>query len=144
FLEKEGRNFTSGGAVVNLKRRWARGVTLEGFYSLQSRRRTRGGWLEGTTSLDLSAVLRLERPEGINAWLAASYDPKNGRFKQSFADLTLGLVRGWRFHSLLQYDFSLKKLLNVDLYLIRDAGRFELRLMWRSLSRQFLVELLPK
>ncbi|MBN2199869.1 MAG: hypothetical protein JW747_08495, partial [Candidatus Aminicenantes bacterium] len=50
FLEKEGRNFTSGGAVVNLKRRWARGVTLEGFYSLQSRRRTRGGWLEGTTS----------------------------------------------------------------------------------------------
>ncbi|MBM3296251.1 MAG: hypothetical protein FJY83_01490 [Candidatus Aminicenantes bacterium] len=144
FLEKEGRNFTSGGAVVNLKRRWPAGVTLEGFYSLQSRRRTRGGLLEGTTSQDLSGVLRLQPSEGLNAWVAASYDPKNGRFKQSFADLTLAVIRGWRFHSLLQYDFVLNKLSNVDLYLIRDAGRFELRLMWRSLSRQFLVELLPK
>lgn len=144
FLEKEGRNFTSGGAVVNLKRRWPAGVTLEGFYSLQSRRRTRGGLLEGTTSRDLSGVLRLQPSEGLNAWVAASYDPKNGRFKQSFADLTLGVIRGWRFHSLLQYDFTRNRLSNVDLYLIRDAGRFELRLMWRSLSRQFLVELLPK
>ncbi len=144
FLEKEKRNFTSGGAVVNLKRRWASGLALEGFYSIQSRRRTRGGLLEGTTSRDLSGVLRFAPDGGFDAWVSASYDPKNGRFKQSFADIELGIVRGWRFHSLLQYDFTLRKLSNVDLYLIRDAGRFELRLMWRSLSRQIVVELLPK
>ena len=144
FLEKEKRDFTSGGLILNLAQEMAGGLKLEGFYSLQSRRRTKGGLLEGTTSQDLSAVLRFDPEERLSGWLSLSYDPKNGRLKQSFADLKVGLFKGWSFHSLLNYDFLLGKLQNIDLYLIREAGRFELRFIWRSLSRQIMVELVPR
>ena len=144
FLEKEKRDFTSGGLILNLSQEMAGGLRLEGFYSLQSRRRTKGGLLEGTTNQDLSAVLRFDPEAIVSGWLSLSYDPKNGRLKQSFADLKVGLFKGWSFHSLLNYDFLLDKLQNIDLYLIREAGRFELRFIWRSLSRQIMVELVPR
>lgn len=144
FLEKEKRNFTSAGLILNLKQELAGGLRLEGFYSLQSRRRTKGGLLEGTTNQDLSSVLRFDPNGNISGWLSMSYDPKSGRLKQSFADLRLGLVKGWFLHSLLSYDFLFNKLQNIDLYLIREAGRFELRFIWRSLSKQVMVELVPR
>ncbi len=144
FLEKEKRDFTSGGLVLNLAQELASGLRLEGFYSLQSRRRTKGGLLEGTTNQDLSAVLRLDPEAVVAGWLSLSYDPKNARLKQSFADVKVNLFKGWFFHSLLNYDFLLNKLQNIDLYLIREAGRFELRFIWRSLSRQIMVELVPR
>lgn len=129
---------------MNLKQELAGGLRLEGFYSLQSRRRTKGGLLEGTTNQDLSSVLRFDPNGGISGWLSMSCDPKSGRLKQSFADLRLGLVKGWFLHSLLSYDFLFSKLQNIDLYLIREAGRFELRFIWRSLSKQVMVELVPR
>jgi hypothetical protein len=64
--------------------------------------------------------------------------------RQSFADISIDIIRNWRLHSLINYDFLLKKINNVDLYLIRDAGRFQLRFIWQSLSKQFLVELVPR
>lgn len=143
FLEKEGRNFTSGGLILRSAAALSRSVSLEGFYSVQSRRRTRGRLIEGTTSQDLTAGLRLDPAERLNGWITVSFDPKTGLWKQGFADLAVGLVRGWVFQSLLSYDFSRKKIQNVDLYLVRHAGRFDLRFIWRSLSRQILIELIP-
>jgi hypothetical protein len=57
--------------------------------------------------------------------------------------VTVGLIKNWNFQSLLNYDFYRKTIANVDLYLIRHAGRFDLRFIWRSISKQFLIELIP-
>jgi hypothetical protein len=144
FVEKEGRNFTSGGFILNLNKNIAKVVSLEGLYSLQSRRKTKDWLIEGTTSQDLSAVLKVNPSERLNGWVSFSYDPKNSQWRQSFADISMGIIRYWKFHSLIHYDFLLGKINNVDLYLIREAGRFQLRFIWRSLSKQFLIELVPR
>ncbi|MCJ7564851.1 MAG: hypothetical protein MUP52_09725 [Candidatus Aminicenantes bacterium] len=143
FLEKEGRNFTSAGLILRVNKSFTPGLAIEGFYSLQSRRRSKGWLIEGTTSQDLSAVVRVNPADRLNGWLSLSFDPKAAEWKQSFADISIGLVKSWKFQSLLNYDFYRKKINNVDLYLIRDAGRFDLRFIWRSISKQFLVELVP-
>jgi len=143
FLEKESRNFTSGGLILNARQAFGGGLSLECFYSVQSRRRTQGGLIEGTTSEDMSAVFRANPSDRLNAWVSLSYDPKRGRLTESFGDISLGLIKNWQVHSLLNYDFLLGKIRNVDLYIIRQAGRFQLRLVWRSLSKQILLELVP-
>ncbi|MBN1221709.1 MAG: hypothetical protein JXB23_00575 [Candidatus Aminicenantes bacterium] len=144
FLEKENRNFTSGGFIGNASYELVQGLFLEGFYSYQSRRRTRNWLIEGTTSQDLSALVRLNPSDKLNSWVSFSYDPKYGQWRQSFADVSFTIIEKWKFHSLFHYDFILKKMNNVDLYLIREAGRFQLRFVYRSLSRQFLIELIPR
>ena len=144
FFEKEGRNFTSGGFIFKVRQILTKGVSLEGFYSVQSRRKSENWFIEGTTSQDFSTVLRVNPKENLNGWISFSYDPKNGQWRQSFADISIEFLKNWQFHSLANYDFLLKKLNNVDLYLIREMGRFQIRLIWRSLSKQFLIELIPK
>ena len=143
FLEKEGRNFTSGGLLMKLQKELFRGIRLEGFYSYQTRRKTEGWLIEGTSGQDLSAVLRVNPTDKLNGWISVSYDPKTDRFRQSFADIMIGLIKNWKFHSQINYDFLLNRLNNIDLYLIREAGRFQVRVVWRSLSRQILIELVP-
>ena len=144
FLEKQGRNFTTGGMILNVSKELFKGFFLEGYYNLHSRRRTRGWLLEGTTSQDISATIRVDYGEGFNSWMSFSYDPKDRQWRQAFADLEVGIVKNWRFHSQINYDFIIKKINNIDLYLIREAGRVQLRFIYRSLSRQFLVELSPR
>jgi len=143
FLEKEGRNFTSGGFILRSLAEFSPAVFLEGFFSVQSRRRTKGWLVEGTTSQDLTALLRIRPEERLNGWVTFSYDPKAGEWRPSYADLAVGLVRNWEFQTLLSFDFSRRKIANVDLYLVRHAGRFDLRFIWRSISRQVLIELIP-
>ena len=143
FLEKEGRNFTSGGMILRANRTLGSGIRVEGFYSLQSRRRSKGWLIEGTMSQDVSAVVRADPGGRISGWVSFSYDPKAGEWKQSFADISIGLFKNWKFQSLLNYDFYRNRLNNIDLYLVRDAGRFDLRFIWRSISKQFLIELIP-
>ncbi len=144
FVEKEGRNFTSGGFIFNISKGIVSGISLQGLYSVQSRRKTKNWLIEGTTSQDLSAVLKVNPSGRFNGWVSFSYDPKNSQWRQSFADISVRIIKYWKFHSLIHYDFLLRKINNVDLYLIRDAGRFQLRFIWRSLSKQFLVELAPR
>jgi hypothetical protein len=143
FVEKEGRNFTTGGAIIRAAQELGMGVTLEAIYGFQSRRRTRDWLIEGTTSQDLSVYLRIRPESRLSGWVSIAYDPKYRDWKQGFADLSLGLVRGWKFQSLLNYDFAGRRLADIDLYLVRQAGRFDLRFVWRSLSKQFLIELVP-
>jgi len=144
FVEKEGRNFTSAGFIINANKSIVKGISLQGLYSFQSRRKTKDWLIEGTTSQNLSAVLKVNPSERLNGWISFSYDPKNSQWRQSFADISVGIIRHWKLHSLVHYDFLLRKINNVDLYLIRDAGRFQLRFIWRSLSKQFLIELVPR
>jgi hypothetical protein len=144
FLEMSRRNFTSGGVIITAVKKLGRSVTLEGFYSVQSRRKTQGWFVEGTTSQDLSMVFRVNRPTGPSGWLSVSYDPKRNEWRTLFAELSIRFSQVWQFHSLACYDFFFDKINNVDLFLTRDAGRFQLRFVWRSLSRQFVVELTPK
>ena len=143
FLEKEGRNFSTGGAVVRAAQEFAPGVTLEAIYNFQSRRRTRSWLIEGTTSQDLTLLFRITRPGRLEGWISAAYDPKYGDWKQGFADLSVGLVRNWKFQTLFNYDFYRRTLGNIDLYLVRKVGPFDLRFVWRSLSKQFLIEIVP-
>jgi hypothetical protein len=144
FLEKEDRNFTSGGFIGKGTIEIAKGFFLEGLYNFQSRRRSRNWLIEGTTSQDLSAVVRANPSDKLNSWLSVSYDPKNGQWTQSFADISFEVIRKWQFHTLINYDFILNKLNNIDLFLVREAGRVQLRFVWRSLSKQFSVELIPR
>jgi len=144
FLEKEGRNFTSGGFIVNAQQELFRGIFLEGYYSSQSRRRTKSWLIEGTTSQDLSLILRANPGERLDGWVSFSFDPEGRDWRQCFADISLRVSKRWQFHSLLDYDYILKKINNVDIYLVREAGRFQLRFVWRSLARQFLAELIPR
>jgi len=143
FLEKERRNFTSLGLIFEARQNLTKGFSVQGYFSAQSRRKTENWLIEGTTSQDISTVFVLNPAGKLNAWWSFSYDPKHGKWKQSFADLTIGIIKNWSLHSLFHYDFFLKKINNVDMYLIRQAGRFQIRFIWRSLSKQFLVELVP-
>lgn len=144
FLEKEDRNFTSGGFIGSAEVALGRGFFLEGLYNCQSRRRTRDWLIEGTSSQDLSAVFRANPSPKLNSWVSLSYDPKNRQWTQSFADISFEVIRQWKFHTLIHYDFILDKLNNIDLFLVREAGRVQLRFVWRSLSKQFSVELIPR
>ncbi len=144
FLEMSKRNFTSGGVIVNAVKEFGKQVTLEGFYSVQSRRKTQEWFIEGTTSQDLSLVFRVSRTTGLSGWMSLSYDPKRNEWRTSFAELSLRFSQAWRFHTLACYDFLLKRINNVDVFLVREAGRFQLRFVWRSLSKQFVIELTPK
>jgi hypothetical protein len=144
FLEKEDRNFTSGGFIGNATVEVAKGFFLEGLYNFQSRRRSRDWLIEGTSSQDLSAIFRVNPSNKLNSWISFSYDPKNRQWTQSFADISFEVIRKWKFHTLINYDFILNKLNNIDLFLVREAGRVQLRFVWRSLSKQFSVELIPR
>ncbi len=144
FLEKKDRNFTSGGFIGNATFEVARGFFLEGLYNVQSRRRSRDWLIEGTTSQDLSALFRANPSDKLNSWISISYDPKNRQWTQSFADVSFEVIRKWKIHTLINYDFILNKLNNIDLFLVREAGRVQLRFVWRSLSKQFSVELIPR
>ena len=144
FLEMSRRNFTSGGVIVTAVKELAKGVTLEGFYSVQSRRKTQGWFIEGTTSQDLSMVFRVSKPTGPSGWLSVSYDPKRNEWRTLFAEMSIKFSQAWRFHSLACYDFYFKRINNIDLFLVREAGRFQLRFVWRSLSKQLVIELTPK
>jgi len=144
FLETHGRNFTSAGVILNIKKSFSNFSEFELFYNVQSRRKTKNWFIEGTTNQDLSLLVRLF-PENndYSSWFSLSYDPKNNQLRQSFLDVSIKLIKNWKFHSILNYDFLFKKVNNVDLFILRDVGLFQLRFVWRSLSKQFLVELIP-
>ena len=144
FFEKERRNFTSGGFIINARQELSRGIFAEAYYGSQSRRRTKNWLIEGTTSQDLSLMVRADQGKRLDGWISFSFDPEVWQWRQAYADISLKITQKWRFHSLLDYDHFLRKINNVELYLVREAGRFQLRFAWRSLTRQLLIELIPR
>ncbi len=145
LLEREPRDrYTSLGCVLTCRQRLGSLADLEFLYNFNSRRRTEGWLIQGTTSQDWSALLRLrDNGQRLKGWASLSYDTKAGRFTSGYLDGAVSLVKNWTFQTQMHYDFLFRNF-NYDLYLIRDAGRIQLRASYRSLSRRWLIELLPR
>lgn len=137
-------NFTSAGYRIRGKQDLFGVADMELQYNYQSRRQTRSWLISGTHSQDVNAVLRLkERKENrINGGVALSFDSKMGRFSTGYFDGLIALSQNWKFQVQMNYDFLFRNF-NYDFFLNRKAGRFTVRVSYRSLSRQFLFELLP-
>jgi hypothetical protein len=144
LLEEEWLNrFTSMGCVLRCTQNIASFADLDFMYNYNTRRRTETWLIQGSSSQDWSAVLRPQDiSERFKGWISLSYDSKNGHFTNSYLDCTLSLFKNWQVQTQMNYDFIFRNL-NYDLYLIRHAGRIMFRASYRSLSRKFLVEILP-
>jgi hypothetical protein len=136
--------FTSLGCVLKCSQPIAGFADLDFLYNYHTRRQTEAWLIQGSTSQDWSAVLRLkEGAKRLTGWVSLSYDTKAGRLTSSYLDCTVTLIKNWQFQTQMNYDFLFKNF-NYDLYLIRLAGRIMLRASYRSLSRRFLLEILPR
>lgn len=137
-------DFTSLGCVFKCSQNIAGFANLDLLYNYHTRRQTEKWFIRGTTSQDWSAVLRLKESQSrVKGWLSLSYDTKTGNFTSAYLDCAVTLIKNWEFQTQLNYDFLFKNF-NYDFYLIRRAGRIMVRASYRSLSRQFLLELLPQ
>jgi len=145
LLDPERTNrFTSLGGVFTCSQDLAGFADLEIMYNYNTRRLTEAWLIQGSTSQDWSAVLRLkEGPERLQGWMSVSYDGKNGNFTNGYLDCAVKLVKNWQVQTQMNYDFMFKNF-NYELYLVRHAGRIMVRASYRSLSRRFLIEVLPR
>ncbi|MCJ7525477.1 MAG: hypothetical protein MUP71_09695 [Candidatus Aminicenantes bacterium] len=145
LLDQERLNdFTSLGCVFKCSQNIAGFADLDFLYNYHTRRQTEKWFIRGSTSQDWSAVLRLKEGQSrVKGWLSLSYDTKTGNFTSAYLDCAFTLIKNWEFQTQLNYDFLFKNF-NYDFYLIRRAGRIMVRASYRSLSRQFLLELLPQ
>jgi len=135
--------FTSLGCVLKCSQDIAGFAELNFLYNYHTRRQTEAWLIQGSTSQDWSAVLRLkESAKRVQGWVSLSYDTKAGNFTSGYLDCTVTLIKNWQFQTQMNYDFLFKNF-NYDFYLIRLAGRIMVRASYRSLSRKFLLEILP-
>lgn len=136
-------NFTSLGCIVRCSQSLTGFADFNFLYNYQTRRKTEKWFIQGTTSQDWSAVLKLkEKANRIQGWVSLSYDTKAGHFTSGLLDASLAIIKNWHIQTQLNYDFVFKNF-SYDLYLIRRAGRIMIRGSYRSLSKQFLLEVLP-
>jgi len=145
LLDQERLNdFTSLGCVFKCSQNIADFADLDFLYNYHTRRQTEKWFIRGSTSQDWSVLLRLkEGQRRVKGWMSLSYDTKTGNFTSGYLDCAVTLIKNWEFQTQLNYDFLFKNF-NYDFYLIRRAGRIMVRASYRSLSRQFLLELLPQ
>jgi len=145
LLDPERSNrFTSLGGILKCSQSLAGFADLDFLYNYNTRRQTEAWLIQGSTSQDWSAVLRLkESTERLQGWVSVSYDSKNGNFTSGYLDCAVHLVKNWQVQTQMNYDFMFRNF-NYDLYLIRHAGRIMVRASYRSLSRKFLLEVLPQ
>jgi hypothetical protein len=145
LLDQERLNdFTSLGCILHCSQDIAGFADLDLFYNYQTRRQTEKWLIQGSTSQDWSAVLRLkESQDRVKGWVSISYNTKTGNFTSGYLDCAVNLIKNWQIQTQMNYDFIFKNF-NYDLYLIRRAGRIMVRAAYRSLSRKFLLEILPQ
>jgi len=145
-LFRQGRDsYLSTGFLVNLRKEMLKeSIYFNIIYAYNTHRKNRKWFIEGTyfqnllTYLDFSFFKRMEGNISLNL------DPDRGRLVNSFATLSYRLVRGWYIYSSFQYDFLMKKINDLDFYVIRDAKKFDIRLGWRYLTKQVFIEIVPK
>jgi hypothetical protein len=145
LLDPERANrFTSFGGIFKCSQDLSGFADIDILYNYNTRRQTEAWLIQGSTSQDWSAVLRLKHgPERIQGWMSVSYDSKSGNFTNGYLDCSVKLVKNWQVQTQMNYDFMFKNF-NYELYLVRHAGRIMVRASYRSLSRRFLVEVLPR
>ena len=136
-------NFTSLGTMFKCSQSLTDFADLNFLFNYQTRRKTEKWFIQGTTSQDWSAVFKLKEKENrVQGWISLSYDTKTGHFTSGFLDCSVAIVKNWHLQTQMNYDFIFKNF-SYDLYLIRRAGRIMIRGSYRSLSKQFLLEVLP-
>jgi hypothetical protein len=141
--EDPGNNFTSLGYIFKCSQSLTDFADFNFLFNYQTRRKTEKWLIQGTTSQDWSAVLKLkQKADRVQGWVSLSYDTKTGRFTSGLLDCSVAIIKNWQLQTQLNYDFIFKNF-SYDLYLIRRAGRIMIRGSYRSLSKQFLLEVLP-
>jgi hypothetical protein len=145
LLDQERLNrFTSLGGIFKCSQSIAAFADIDFLYNFNTRRQTEAWLIQGSTSQDWSTVLRLkEGSQRVQGWVSVSYDTKAGNFTSGYLDCAISLIKNWQLQTQMNYDFIFKNF-NYDFYLIRYAGRIMLRASYRSLSRKFLLEILPR
>jgi hypothetical protein len=144
LLDKDPKNnFTSLGCIFKGSQSLWDLADFNFLFNYQTRRKTENWFIQGTTSQGWSAILKLkEKPNMIQGWVSLSYDSKTGRFTSGLLDCSVAIIKNWYVQTQMNYDFIFKNF-SYDLYLIRRAGRIMIRGSYRSLSKQFLLEVLP-
>jgi len=141
--EDPDNNFTSLGYVFKCSQSLTDFADFNFLFNYQTRRKTEKWFIQGTTSQDWSAILKLKEKENrIQGWISLSFDTKTGHFTSGLLDCSVAIIKNWHFQTQMNYDFIFKNF-SYDLYLIRRAGRIMIRGSYRSLSKQFLLEVLP-
>jgi hypothetical protein len=141
--EEPENNFTSLGYIFKCNQNLTDFVDFNFLFNYQTRRKTEKWFIKGTTSQDWSAVLKLkENKNRVQGWVSLSYDTKTGHFTSSVVDCSVAIIKNWYLQTQMNYDFIFKNF-SYDLYLIRHAGRIMFRASYRSLSKQFFLEVLP-
>jgi hypothetical protein len=137
------RHTTSLGMICEFNKKISRFCQASLLYHFQTRRQTSWWLVPGTSSEDVTALIRIEDSNlPINCWFSLSADTKNSEFTSGLFDFQVNLIKNWKFQTLLNYDFFMNQF-HYDVNLLRQAGRITLRFTYRSLSRQFLIEIIP-
>ncbi len=135
-------NFTSLGCIFKASQSLWNLADLNLLFNYQTRRQSDDWFIQGTTSQGWSAVLKLKEKENwVQGWVSLSFDTKTGHFTSGLLDCSVAIIKNWYLQTQMNYDFIFKKF-SYDVYLIRRAGRIMIRGSYRSLSKQFLVEVL--
>jgi hypothetical protein len=135
-------NFTSLGCIFKASQSLWDVADLNFLFNYQTRRQSGDWFIQGTTSQGWSLALKLKEKENwVQGWVSLSFDTKTGRFTSGLLDCSVAIIKNWFLQTQMNYDFTFDKF-SYDLYLIRRAGRFMIRGSYRSLSKQFLVEVL--
>lgn len=145
-LFRKGRDsYLSTGFLVNLRKEILKdSINFNIIYAYNTHRKNRNWFIEGTYYQNLLTYLDFSFFKKMDANVSLNFDPDRGRLINSFSTFSFQLVRGWYIYSSFQYDFLMKKINNLDFYLIRDAKKFDIRLVWRYLTKQVFIEIVPK
>lgn len=138
------QNTTSAGLVFKGRQHFGDFAFIDILYKYQTRRNTEAWFIQGSTSQDVTALLRLKEKsedDDISLWTSLTYNPKIGKFSTGYLDFQLKVIKKWYIQSLLNYDFEFQRF-SYDIYLKRKAGRILFRVTYRSLSRRFQLEVL--
>ncbi len=137
-------NFTTAGIILRGVHKISSNLSMELLYNFHTRRETRQWLIAGTSTGDITGVLRFMPKSGkLNLWGSVSYDTERGDYTTGFANLRYNLIKYWSLQSYINYDFEFKNL-NYSVFLERSAGRILLRASYRSLSKQFQLEIIPR
>ncbi len=140
----KGEEFLTSGASFNLRRSFFKEVlNLSFLYNFNTRRRTKGWFIEGNSFENLSLYLNIKPYESLNMNFSMNGEPERG-LVNSFGTFNYSLGRSWIAELDFNYDFLIKKIANLEAYLIRDTEKFSIRIGWRMLGKQIFVDFLPK
>ena len=82
---------------------------LDFLYNYHTRRQTEAWLIQGSTSQDWTAVLRLkESPRRVQGWVSLSYDTKTGNFTSGYLDCIVILIKNWQLQTQMNYDFHVQ------------------------------------